>query len=71
MAVQLIINRRLSEHKLGKTKSLRKLLPIKLMFSQEYKNTTQAREIEYKLKSFKNKKIIERIINDKEIKILP
>ncbi len=65
------IERRLFEHRLGKTKSLRYLLPIKLVFSQKYNSIRVAKKIELKLKKYKNKSIIQRIIEDKEIKMGP
>ena len=40
-----------------------------IVFSQEYKTLSEARKIEYKLKSFKSRKIIEKIILEKIIKI--
>ena len=61
------IDRRLMEHNFGKTISLRKLLKIKLVLKQEYNDLKTARKIEAKLKKFKNKKIIERIIKDGKI----
>lgn len=63
------LNERLIEHTIGESKYTRNLRPFKLVFSQEYNTLEEARKIEYKLKSFKSKKIIERIINDKIIKI--
>ncbi len=59
--------RRLSEHNSGKTLSLRFLLPLKLVFSQKYPSLIHARAMEQKLKKFKNKDILERIIKDKKI----
>ncbi len=46
----------------------RNIRPFKLVFSQEYDSLLNARKIEKKIKSFKSKKIIESIINDKVIK---
>ncbi len=63
------LNRRIIEHSLGRTKSLKYLLPIKLVFVQEYPDIRTARKIEAKLKKFKSRKIIEQIIKDGKIKI--
>lgn len=65
------IKRRLLEHRSGKATYLRNLLPIRLLFNQEYDDIKLARKIEYKLKKFKNRKIIENIIKDKKIIINP
>jgi len=63
------LNRRLYEHRIGKTKSLRKLSPFSLVFSQEYEDITTARKIEAKLKKFKSRRIIEKIVSEGEIKM--
>lgn len=61
------IVRRLNEHKFGKTISLRKLLPVRLVFKQEYLDLKSARKIEAKLKKFKNRKILDQIIKNGKI----
>ena len=61
--------RRLVEHNSGKTKSLVNLLPMQLVFSKSYENLQEARAMENKLKKFKSRDILERIIRDKEIKM--
>lgn len=65
------LGRRLSEHRSGKTKSLKKLLPLKLLFSQEFSNLKEARKIEARLKKFKSRKIIEMIIKEGRITMGP
>ncbi len=60
---------RFREHSIGLVKSTRLLLPWIISFSQEYPTIKEARQIEYKLKRLKSRKIIERIITDNEIKI--
>jgi len=62
------LNKRVFEHSLGKTKSLKYILPIKLVFSQKFDDIKTARKIELKLKKFKSRKIIEQIIKDHVIK---
>lgn len=63
------LDKRLIEHNSGKTKSLRFIRPLELTFSQEYNYLSDARKIEYKLKKLKSRYIIEKIINDKIIKL--
>ena len=47
------IQRRLAEHRSRKTKSLRHLLPVELIFKQEFPTSREARAAERKLKKFK------------------
>ena len=63
------IERRLSEHKRGKTKSLRHLQPLRLVFQKGYCDETSARTMEQRLKKMKSRVIIEKIIKDGEIKM--
>ncbi|MCL4367285.1 GIY-YIG nuclease family protein [Patescibacteria group bacterium] len=63
------LGRRLKEHNLGKTKSLKYSRPLEVVFSQDYNSAEEARKVEYKLKSFKSREIIERIIKDKIINL--
>jgi putative endonuclease len=59
--------RRLSEHRAGKTSSLRSMLPVELVFSKEYPSLLVARRMEKKLKRFKSRDIIGTIVSDGEI----
>jgi len=61
------LERRLIEHNSGKTKSLKNILPVELVFSQMYENIQTARRIEFKIKRFKSRDITERIIADGKI----
>jgi len=63
------LDKRLIEHNSGKTKGIRYKLPATLIFHQEFETIEQARQTEYKIKKMKSRKIIERIIEDGEIKI--
>ena len=63
------LERRLIEHNSGRTKYLRHLRPLKLVFKKDYNSIREARRIEYKLKKLKNRDIIERIISDSEIRM--
>lgn len=61
------LDRRINEHFCGKCKYTKTILPIQLVFSQNYKNLKTARSVEYWLKSRKNKDIIERIVRERII----
>lgn len=63
------LSRRLQEHLDGKTKSTRHAQKWKLVFSQEYEDLKIARQVEYKLKQFKSRKIIGAIVKDQKILI--
>ena len=56
------LEQRLFKHNQGATTSTRHKRPWKLVFSQRYENINQARKVEYRLKKFKSRIIIERII---------
>ena len=58
------LERRVFEHNSGKNKYTRLNKPFKLVFSQEYTNLTEARKVESKIKKYKSKIILEKIIND-------
>ncbi|OGM30192.1 hypothetical protein A2630_03125 [Candidatus Woesebacteria bacterium RIFCSPHIGHO2_01_FULL_44_10] len=63
------LRRRINDHNLGKSTYTKLTRPFKLVFSQKYDNISEARRIEYKLKKFKSKKILEKIVEDQIIKI--
>ncbi|MFA6190067.1 MAG: GIY-YIG nuclease family protein [Candidatus Staskawiczbacteria bacterium] len=65
------LDRRLSEHNGGKTKSLENLRPLKIVFSKEFEKEIDARRIERRLKKFKNRNIIENIVKEQRIKMGP
>ena len=58
---------RLKEHNSGKSKYTSLSKPFKLVFNQEYKTLIEARKIEYKLKRFKNRAILDKIVKDQKI----
>ncbi len=62
------LNRRINEHNSGLSKYTSLTRPFKLVFSQEFKTIQLAKKIESKLKRFKNKQIIDRIVEDQVIK---
>lgn len=63
------LERRLSEHNSGKTKSIRFLCPFKIVFTKEYRSIEEARSIEFKLKRKKSRLIIEKILSTGKITI--
>ena len=56
------IDRRISEHQKGMTKSTRHKRPVKLVFKQKFSDIGQVRVVEYRLKKLKSRKVIEKII---------
>ncbi len=56
--------RRLKEHNSGNSRYTKFTIPFKIVFHQEFDTLEKARKIEYKLKKYKSKKIIERIIKE-------
>ena len=63
------LKRRIREHNDGKSKYTKFTKPFELVFSQHYPSIEIARRIEHKLKKFKSRAIVEKIIIDGEIKI--
>ena len=65
----LNIDNRVAEHNLGKVKTTRNLRPWKLRLFYPTSTAREARQLEYKLKRLKSRKIIEKIIENKKITI--
>ena len=63
------LKRRLIEHNNGKSTYTKLTKPFKLVYSQEFPSLKEARRVEHRLKRLKSRKIIERIVEDKIIKI--
>jgi putative endonuclease len=63
------LERRMREHSTGRSTYTRGAGPFELIFRQEYEELALARKIEFKLKRFKNKAIIEKIIMEGIIKL--
>ena len=61
----LNLERRLREHKSGKTRTTRILETKTLVYTEEYETVEEARLREKKLKSYKSKKYIEWLISKK------
>lgn len=58
------IERRLKEHNIGKVSSTKNLRPLILRVFIKCKNLTEAKNSEYRLKQYKRRDIIERLIKD-------
>lgn len=65
------LERRLSEHNSGNTKSLKYLRPLKVVFKKGFIQRKEAIKIEKKLKSFKSKNIIEKIVLEQVLHMGP
>ncbi|MBU6232216.1 GIY-YIG nuclease family protein [Patescibacteria group bacterium] len=61
------LKRRLNEHNSGQTRSLSHQRPLMIVFFQEYETMLLARRAEAKLKNFKSRKILDRIIKEGKI----
>jgi putative endonuclease len=60
--------KRLEYHNTGSSIYTSRNVPYKLVFSQEFENTSKARIAEMKLKSWKRKDFLEKIIKEGKIK---
>ncbi len=65
----IVVSKRFVEHNTGLVVATRYLTPWDLVFSQRYETIREARQVEFKLKKLKSRKIIEQIIKDKKIKM--
>ena len=63
------IQKRLIKHNNGEVDSTKKFLPWILVFKQEYPDLSLARKVESRLKRFKRRDFIEKIVREGEIKI--
>ena len=61
------VNRRLKQHASGNTSTTKRMGIIALVFSQEFPTLQEARKVERKIKSWKRKDFIEKIIIDGKI----
>lgn len=61
---------RVKQHNNGQVKSTKYKRPYKLVFKQEFDNIDIAHEVELKIKSWKRKDFIEKIVRDQKIKIM-
>lgn len=61
---------RLKQHELGHTQTTRNMECPELVFSQEFKTLEQARKIELKIKNWKRRDYIEKIVKDGYIRMI-
>ena len=64
------IKNRFEEHSAGKVTATKNLLPVEIMLFQPCETVVSARKLEYRVKQLKSRKIIERMIQDQEIKLI-
>ncbi len=57
------LERRLKQHRAGQVRTTKILRTFNLAYKEKYSNIVEAREREKKLKSYKSKKYIERLID--------
>ncbi|OGS22946.1 MAG: hypothetical protein A2252_07665 [Elusimicrobia bacterium RIFOXYA2_FULL_39_19] len=62
------LDNRIREHNNGEVHSTKYIRPLKIEFYQEFENIETAKKVELRLKRYKNKSIIERIIAEKKIR---
>ena len=62
------LKQRLAHHQSGATPSTKRFGSVKLILSQEYQSLAEARLVEKRLKKFKRRDFIEKIIADGYIK---
>ena len=62
---------RLTRHNAGKVSYSKKYRPWKKVFEQEFENRTIAQAVERKLKSWKRRDYLEKIIADGHIRAIP
>jgi putative endonuclease len=65
------VQRRMSQHVKGHTPSTRRMGKLELVFSQKFETLASARYIELRLKKFKRRDYIDKIVKDGTIKITP
>ena len=62
------VDKRIDEHNRGRVKSTKAFIPFELVFKQEYETYTQARSVEVRLKKYKRKDFLDKIVKDGIIK---
>jgi putative endonuclease len=58
------LERRITEHNSGQTKSTKSGIPWEIVFKREFNSNTEANQAELKLKKMKSRKYIENFISD-------
>ena len=52
------------EHERGQVRATKALLPVEVVYKQEYDDYSLARKVELKLKDYKRKDFLEKVIKD-------
>jgi len=65
------LDRRIKQHASGLTHSTKRLGEGTLVFHQSYQTLKEARSVEYKLKKFKRRDYIEKMLKDRYIRLTP
>jgi len=63
------LERRLKEHNTGKSKYTKLTKPFILVFSKKYKTLKKAQHIERKLKRFKSRTVLDKIVSEQTIRL--
>jgi len=63
------IEKRFIEHDNGYVKSTKQLRPLELKYFKKFDNIKEARQIEYKLKKLKSRKILQTIVQEQILKL--
>lgn len=64
------LKRRIRQHQLGHTHTTKRLGKLKLVFSQDVKSLKIAREAERRIKNWKRRDFIDKIVKEGKIKFL-
>ena len=62
--------RRYKEHLSGQVKSTKALLPLKVVLLQSFPDINTAKRVELRLKNFKRRDFIKKIVQDGKIKVI-
>ena len=63
------VEKRFNEHQNGNVRFTRNIRPLQLKFFTKLDNIKKARQMEYRLKKLKSREIIERIIQEQDIRL--
>ncbi len=64
------VDRRLNEHNSGKHHTGKRLAPFRIVFKQEFVDIATARKTENRLKKYKRRDFLEKIIKDGEFRAI-
>lgn len=64
------VDKRIKQHNFGNVSATKNKRPYKIVFKQEYNNIASAHRAELKIKSWKRKDFIDKIVEDKHFNFL-